>query len=167
MPTAGSGTSATLAGVSKLDTDTSISFTTDMPLTGAGVYFNTAVRKVGNNDYSVSLVAAASGKITAYLKRSVSGTEATVQAMTISGVSFTAGAPVRLRFQVSGTGTTTLRLKVWNDGQAEPGAWAMTATDTTAVLQNPGSIGLSTFLSGTATNAPITVSVNNMVTTAP
>ena len=37
----------------------------------------------------------------------------------------------------------------------------MTATDTTAALQNPGAVGLYTYLSGSATNLPFVVSYDN------
>ena len=43
----------------------------------------------------------------------------------------------------------------------EPAAWNLTATDTTAALQNPGAVGLYTYLSGSATNLPFTVSYDN------
>ena len=68
---------------------------------------------------------------------------------------------LHLRLRATGTGTTTLQGKLWVDGQAEPAGWNVTATDTTAALQNPGAVGLYTFLSGSATNAPIAVQVDD------
>jgi hypothetical protein len=56
---------------------------------------------------------------------------------------------------VEGTTTTTLRLKVWPSTAAEPAAWQVTSTDTTASLQGAGSVGLIAYLSGSATNAPL------------
>ncbi|NHB84225.1 hypothetical protein G7085_05190 [Tessaracoccus sp. HDW20] len=63
--------------------------------------------------------------------------------------------------QVTGTGTTALRLKVWS-GATEPTDWTLTATDTTAALQSAGGIGLGTYLSGSSTNAPIVFSFDNL-----
>jgi large repetitive protein len=74
---------------------------------------------------------------------------------------------LRLRFQVSGTGTATLSGKVWKVGSAEPAAWQVTGTDGTAGRQTAGGVGLVPYLSGTSTNAPITVTVDNLTVTAP
>jgi hypothetical protein len=57
------------------------------------------------------------------------------------------------------TGTTTLRARVWIKGAAEPAAWGLTTTDTTAALQNPGADGFYSYLSGSATNSAITLQV--------
>ena len=67
----------------------------------------------------------------------------------------------RVRFQVSGTGATQLAAKVWKDGTAEPVSWLLQATDPTAVLQAPGSIGIWMYLSGTATQFPMVMSMDD------
>ena len=59
--------------------------------------------------------------------------------------------------QVTGTNPTTVRLKVWPATQPSPPAWQTTGTDTFAALQNPGAVGLTTYLSGSVTNAPVVV----------
>ena len=65
--------------------------------------------------------------------------------------------------QATGTSPTTVRMKVWKLGTTEPAAWTLTTTDTTANLQAVGSTGISTYLSGSATNAPIVLTVDNYV----
>jgi hypothetical protein len=62
-----------------------------------------------------------------------------------------------VRLQVTGTGPTSLRAKVWVAGTTEPAAWAVSATDATAGLQAAGSVGVGDYLSGSATNAPVVV----------
>jgi hypothetical protein len=62
-----------------------------------------------------------------------------------------------VRFQVSGTSPTTLKVKVWPSTSPQPAAWTLTATDSTAGLQAAGAVGLTTYLSGSTTNAPTTV----------
>ena len=74
---------------------------------------------------------------------------------------YQAGQVLHLRLQATGTGTTTLRGRLWVDGATEPATWNLTATDTTAALQNPGAVGLFTYLSGTATNVPVTASYDD------
>ncbi|MBA8793640.1 hypothetical protein FHX74_001245 [Friedmanniella endophytica] len=57
--------------------------------------------------------------------------------------------PVTVRMQAVGTGTTTLRVKVWQAGGSEPEDWNLTASDTTADLQRPGSVGIDAVRTGT------------------
>ena len=77
----------------------------------------------------------------------------------MSGLSYTAGTQLNARLQVQGTSPTTLRLKVWANGSAEPTAWAATVTDSSAALQFAGSVGLRSYLSGSATNPPVVQTV--------
>lgn len=58
--------------------------------------------------------------------------------------------PISIRFQVVGTAPTTLRAKIWQAGASEPPDWTLTATDTTAELQRPGSVGLTAAKSGSS-----------------
>ncbi|MHA7304557.1 PKD domain-containing protein [Arthrobacter sp. TMN-49] len=52
--------------------------------------------------------------------------------------------------------------KVWELGSAEPTNWQRSITDATAALQGTGGLGLATYLSSTANNAPLTVSMDNL-----
>jgi hypothetical protein len=55
-----------------------------------------------------------------------------------------------------------VRLKVWPSGTAEPSAWQRTATDSSAGLQAAGAVGLTTYLSGSATNAPVVLRMDDL-----
>ena len=57
--------------------------------------------------------------------------------------------------------------KAWRTGTAEPGAWTTTTTDTTVGLQGNGSVGVYSYLSGSATNAPVTLAFDNLAASAP
>ena len=85
--------------------------------------------------------------------------------VTVPGITATAGTPIRVRVQVDGTNPTTLRARAWPATATEPTTWQSTATDTTAALQNPGSPRLSTYLSSSATNGPITVTYDDLTAT--
>ncbi|WP_186814952.1 hypothetical protein, partial [Cellulomonas terrae] len=50
------------------------------------------------------------------------------------------------------------RGKVWVAGTAEPAAWTLSGTSTTAALQVAGGIGLSAYTSSTTTTLPVVVS---------
>jgi hypothetical protein len=105
--------------------------------------------------------------VTAQLTKMVGGTESAVGgAVTVSGLTYNAGDTLRLRLQVSGTGTASVKGKVWKVGSTEPASWQVTGTDSTAALQVPGGIALLPYLSGAATNAPVTVSIDNLTVQA-
>ncbi len=50
---------------------------------------------------------------------------------------------------------------VWAEGSAQPSAWPLTATGSTAGLRTAGHTGLAAVLSGTVTNQPVTVRVDD------
>jgi hypothetical protein len=102
------------------------------------------------------------------LVRNVAGTETVIQNLaTVPGLTYNAGDVLRVRFQVSGTGTTQLAAKVWKDGGSEPASWLLQSSDSTASLQVPGSVGLWLYLSGTATQTPMILSVDDFVAGPP
>ena len=84
----------------------------------------------------------------------------------VPNVSQQANSFVRLRFQVVGANPTTLRLKAWADGQAEPSSWLYSATDSASSLQTAGAVGMRTYLSSTATNAPLVFSFDDFRATS-
>jgi len=66
--------------------------------------------------------------------------------------------PVAVRIQVIGTSPTTVRAKAWFANGAEPTGWTVSATDSTAGLQRPGSIGVSAIrTSGSKADADLSV----------
>jgi hypothetical protein len=76
---------------------------------------------------------------------------------TVTGLTYGPNTQLRIRFQAFGTNPTTLRAKVWLANGAEPAAWQVSTTDSTAGLQAAGGVGLKGYLSGTSNNAPVTV----------
>ena len=60
-----------------------------------------------------------------------------------------------MRFRATGSGTTVLSGRVWLDGATEPAVWSIQATDTTAILQGPGGVGVHGYQSGTSTTATV------------
>jgi hypothetical protein len=84
---------------------------------------------------------------------------------TLPGITVAAGTRVRVRVQVEGTNPTVIRTRAWLVGTTEPSAWQATASDTAAALQAPGSLRLSTYLSSSATNGPVTVSYDDLTAT--
>lgn len=90
------------------------------------------------------------------VRAAANGTETTIgTAVTVAGLTYNPTVGLRIRVQATGTTPTTLRARVWSGSAAEPSTWQVTTTDSTAALQFAGGLGLTSYLSGTATNAPV------------
>ncbi|MFT3970689.1 MAG: PKD domain-containing protein [Micropruina sp.] len=156
LTTATSATrTAFLNAVSARDVDITTSLSYDKAATGSGIYSAVVGRRIGTSDYRVTLTTT-STKVQVQLRRSTSGAETSLTTATLSGGTLAANSNLLVRFQVSGVNATTLRAKVWRNGDSEPTAWTTTTTDSTAALQAAGGVGLYGYLSGSATNSPVT-----------
>ena len=89
------------------------------------------------------------------------------QPVVVGGLTYQPNSYLWLRFQVTGTNPTTLRIKTWADGQAEPSAWHYTATDSQSVLQTAGSVGIISRLPDNSTSAPVAFAYDDFTVTAP
>jgi PKD repeat protein len=163
LSTAGSGPSATLGGLSVRDFAGTVDFAVDKPATGGGVYTTVSTRRIGTSSYQFTLKYLATGAVTLAVARVVDGVATTLApATTVSGLTYTAGDTVRMKFSAIGSSTTTLAVKAWKVGTAEPAAFALTRTDTTPTLQAAGSLNVQAYLSASSTNAPVTASFDNL-----
>lgn len=98
----------------------------------------------------------------------INGSESSIApAVTLSTPPYSPGSWVWVRAQVTGASPTTIRVKAWLDGTAEPSAWAFTATKSSAAVQVPGAVGLRAVLGPAATNAPVTVTFDDLTATSP
>ena len=79
----------------------------------------------------------------------------------VAGLTHPANAIIHLRAQVSGASPTTIHVRAWADGSAEPTTWQYSATNSNASLQGAGSLGLRTYIGGATTNAPVTFSFDD------
>ncbi|TDN90828.1 PKD domain-containing protein [Microbacterium sp. BK668] len=157
---AGNSYTASLPGATP-STNTEERFTVgiNQPSTGGGYYFSAIGRQIDNaNDYRAKFRVASTGAVALWLTRTVGGAETVLTSITIPGLSVTGPDTLSVRVQVTGVNATTLKAKIWRAGTAEPTAWALTATDSTAVLQAPGYVGINSYLSASATAVPIVYS---------
>jgi PKD repeat protein len=167
---AGSGNYAYLGSVSSTSTDLYLELASDKPASGSGLYLSAVGRRIaGSGEYRAEARVTSTGAVGLSLVRtSSSGAETIIQSdLTIGGLNYVVGDRLAMRLQVTGTGTTTIRAKVWKVGTAEPASWQRSVTDTTPALQAAGGVGLMTYLSSTANNAPITVLLDNVRAAAP
>ncbi|KQU65500.1 PKD domain-containing protein [Phycicoccus sp. Root101] len=163
---AGSGPSAYLGSTSAVGADVRTAMRFDKATTGGGVFASVVARRAGTSDYRLKVRVTATDT-TAYLARTVGGVETVLATAPLTGLVVAAGDSLDLRLVASGTNPTTLTGKVWRSGTAEPAAWTVSSTDATASLQSPGAVGVYAYLSGSATNGPITLGLPSFVATAP
>lgn len=163
----GSTRGAFLSEVSSIGTDLRYTVMSDKL---AKLYVSGIARSVpGAGDYRAKAVLRTDGRVELYLVRtSATGAESTVASSGIlPGVTHSPGTALSMRLQASGTGPTTIRAKVWPATAAEPSAWNLTTTDSTAALQAPGGVGVLSYLSSSANNAPVVLSVDDLVAVEP
>ena len=122
-------------------------------------------RNQTNNNYMMGVRFTSSGSLSIVMYRTVNGASTVIKDTPVPGVTYKPGTVVHAKFQVSGQGTTTLRATIWADGAARPATPQVTLTDTTAALQTAGGTGLNAYLSGSATNGPVVLSLDNLVVT--
>jgi PKD repeat protein len=153
-----------VTSVQQTDLDIKSLFSVDTASTGGGAYVSVIGRRVSNgNDYRLKVRYVAGGSVIAYLARTVGGTETVLASATIPGLTVNPGDQLRSRFLVTGTDTTTVRAKVWRKGALEPANWQVTNTAATpAVLQAPGHIGVSLYVSGSWTGAAPTLALDSI-----
>ncbi|WP_227497251.1 metallophosphoesterase [Planctomonas psychrotolerans] len=148
----GGSRSATLPTVSVLDPRVSVEMTATPAGTGSGLYTSVLGRVVGADSYRAKLKILPSGALRLSVIRFLGSVETTLSSTALGAVA-TAGQPLRLDLQVSGTTPTTIRAKAWPLSASEPTNWQVTATDSSVALQRAGGAGLYNYLSGTATAA--------------
>jgi PKD repeat protein len=159
LATAGSAPSAYLNSVSSTDSDVTLDASLDKVPNGGGGFVAIVMRGTASNAYRGKVKIASNGVLTLYVTKVVAGAETTVLTGT-SATTFAAGDTLHLRAQAVGSGTTALKFKVWKGG-TEPSTWGVSTTDTTAALQSASGVGIWTYSSGSTTNQPIVVSVDN------
>jgi PKD repeat protein len=166
MRSPGTQVSSWLGSTTRSDTDLRMHLSLDKRPTGSGAYVDVVGRRVSqNNEYRARLILGADGRVAVAitaLKGSATA-QTLASAVTLpSSISYGPGTGLEVRLQVTGTSPTTMRFKVWPSGTTEPTAWQRTATDSSAGLQAAGAVGLTTYLSGSATNAPVVLRMDDL-----
>jgi PKD repeat protein len=165
MTAAGAGTRIVLGPVSAASVDVSLKLAQDK-IANAGSYLSLLARTADTNAYSAKVKIAANGSLVLYLMRTVGGVDTTLASM-IPPATYAAGQQLQVRLQATGSAPTTLRAKVWPVGAAEPGSWQVTTTDSTAGLQSPGGVGVTTYMAGSSTNLPVLATFDDLLVTEP
>ena len=153
--------------VASTDTDVNVSVGFDKLVSGGSAFASVIGRRVGADDYRTKVRVLSDGSVQLSLVRTTGGAETTLGPVTsVAGLTVAANERLQVRFQVTGTNPTTVRAKVWKVGAAEPAAWLVSTTDSTAALQAAGGVGMLVYLSSAATNAPVVATFDDLVARA-
>lgn len=157
----GTSRTAYLGSATATSSDLTTSLSTDKTATGGTVFAYVLGRRVATNTEYRSLVRLSTSNSVSVTLEALRGSSSAIAlsgAVTVPGT-LAPGTVIHVRMQTFGTSPTTLRSKVWLGSASEPTTWTVSATDSYAGLQAAGAVGLSGYLSGGATNAPVTLSV--------
>jgi len=158
-----SDTRTTSLPVSKSSIDSRFDVSTNKVADGGGMHLNYIVHRSSAGEYRVKLRYAANGSVNVGLAKVVGTTETLLTNKALTGYTQTADGALTVRLQTSQDGDSTiLRAKVWAKGESEPSAWFVSTTASDASLQGAGQIGFSAYGTGTITNGPVTVAIDNL-----
>jgi PKD repeat protein len=163
VTTAGGSSAVWLNAVSVSDVAVQTGIRLDAAPTGAGTYVYLVGRRTAGGHYRGVVRFSADGTVRLGVSRVVSGAETTLRTVVLPG-SYTLGSTLQVRLDLSGggSGSTVLNAKAWAGGTAEPEGWQVSATDATAALQAPGGVGITAYVSGSATAVPVRVDVDDL-----
>lgn len=150
------------------DQDVTATISADRVADGGGLHTNLVSHRSAAGEYRLKVRTTATGSVIASLNKLVGTTESTLVSQTIPRVTYTAGMrlSVHLRTQTV-AGVTTLSANVWPKEATEPTGWLLTATDETPALQAPGQVGFAAYATGSVTNGPVVVSLDDLVVVGP
>jgi len=165
LPTSGANRAALLNAVSAQDVDLRFRVRSDKLAVGGAQYVYAVARRNGGNAYRPKIILNTNGTVAVHAGVVVNNSESSVApAVTVPGLTHTPNGFIWVRAQLSGSSPTTIRVKAWADGQAEPGTWHFTATNSTAAVQTAGGVGLRAYIS--STNVPITFAFDDFSVTS-
>ncbi len=165
---AGSGPTALLTGVSAPATNLTTTLSLDKVPAGSSFYASVFGRRIANEGYYAKVRISNTGAMyLELLRRTSTGAEVSLQAPVLVPGTYATGDTVNVRLQVLNRNPTTIQAKLWKTGTTEPASWQRTITDSTASLQANGAIAISSYLSSSVTNGPVTLRIDNLLVTAP
>ena len=157
---AGATNTATLNSTSASDVTVSADVSVNKAATASGTYVNVESRHAGSSYYRLKVRFMADGTMHLAGSRVANGSATTLKEVVVSGLTYTPGTVLHVTFGVSGSSPVTLTGKVWEAAGTEPTKDQFSVQDSSP-LQASGSVGIGAYLPSSATNAPVTVKVDN------
>lgn len=150
---------AMLGALSTASSVTEIQIASDKAMAGGAMNVTVLGRQVGGSNYSGRVRFEADGTLRLYILRDET---ALANSYVLPGVTYTAGTVIHVTLSVTGASPTTVALKAWIDGTAEPTTWQLQGNDSNAALQSAGSVGVTVGLSGASTVGTAQVSFDKL-----
>jgi hypothetical protein len=151
---------AGLDGISQQDVAFQADLTLPQATTGGGTWVSLGTRSVGGTRYNAEVYFAPDGTVELSFVSVVNWAETWLAGITLPD-KYTPGTTLTVRFEVSGTGSTTLKAKAWKAGTTEPVAWQVQKIDSSAALQRAGALLVDVYTSASATRTSV-VRVDNV-----
>ena len=120
--------------------------------TGNGAFISYAARTTKAGQYQATVRIGSTGNPVVTVSRVVKGKETSLGSYVMKQP-YTAGQPLHLRMVVDGAESTNIQTKLWA-GDAEPAEWGIEAVDNDKTLNEAGTVGLTTYMSGSAGRRP-------------
>lgn len=150
---------ARLAAVSTNKSVLTGQVSSDVASAGGTVSATLAGRLVGSSTYAARVRFEPNAQVRLYLLRDEVLLGGAIYTLPTA---YVPGQAINVKLSVTGTSPTALGAKIWVDGTAEPTAWQLQATDTTAAMQAAGAVSVKTAVSSASTVATTKVSVDNL-----
>lgn len=168
VPRKGISRRATLSGLTAHDVDILVRVSVDKVPVGGAEYVYAFGRATGGNAYQPKLILNTNGTVAVHAGVLLNNSESSLgPAVTVPGLTVSAGQWIWLRARITGANPTTITVRAWADGQAEPTGWQFSATNSAAALQSGGGPGLAAYIGSGATNAPVAFSFDDYAVTDP
>jgi hypothetical protein len=151
--------------VSATNLDVSARISRSAVATGGGEFAYLVARRIdASTEYRAKVRFAADGGVYLQPTRVTGGVETSLGSgeVRVTGLTPVVGSFIWLHATFSGTNPTAITLRAWADGSPEPATAQVSLTDGTAALQAPGTVGLRAYLSASATNAPVTMTFDDI-----
>jgi len=151
-----------LAGVASTDVDVQLRLQYNQPQSGFGSWVNVAGRYLAaGNEYRARVRFTATTVSVAAMRVAGGGAAVVIGSdVNLPALPSTPNTWYRVRMRVTGTNPTTIKIKVWLDGGAEPASWQVSVSDSTAGLQAAGVTGVSSYAQG-STAFPSTFGIDD------
>ena len=160
--------SAILGSVLAGDVDIKVRFAIDKVPAGGSQYVYLIARSIGNSSYRPKVILNSNGSVAVHAGVVNNGTESSLgTSVIVPGVIATVGGYMWLRAQVTGANPTTIKVRTWRDGDAEPSTWQFTATNSLAALQAAGGVGLAAYVGTGTSNVPVTFAFDDLIAIDP
>ncbi|HYI21508.1 MAG TPA: PKD domain-containing protein [Candidatus Limnocylindrales bacterium] len=168
LPNSGATRSAFLNSVLTDEVALEVTVSADKRPQGGPLFVYASLRRqLDGSAYRPKLRIAADGAVFAHVGRqSPSGESSLGTEQRVPGLVLSPDVPIHLRAEASGRAPTTVRIRAWAEGAAEPSVWHFSATDSTAALQSAGTVGVISHLQSSANNAPLVVRFDDLAVTS-